>query len=85
MTNEKTYLSISPDEWSTAQQDRLTVRGQQSRVLAGRKAMVVLDLGGLAPEERYALARTWAKWCDRVERQALADIETEAQAPLFDM
>lgn len=84
MTNEKTYLSISPDEWSTSRQDRLVIRGQQTRTVAGRKAMVTLDLAGMAPEERYALARTWLKWAARVEAQALADIELEAQAPLFD-
>lgn len=84
MTNEKTYLAITPQEWSTAKQDRLVVRGPRTLALAGSLAMVTLDLSAMPPEERYSLARTWSKWCERVERVALADIEAEAQAPLFE-
>lgn len=84
MTNEKTYTEITPAEWSTAKQDRLTIRGPRTLTVAGTRAMVVLNLEAMPPEERYALGRTLARWCERVERQALADIELEAQAPLFD-
>jgi len=83
VTAEKYHMQITPTEWSTAKQDRLVVRGQRSTALAGTLAIATLDLTAMPPEERYALARTWAKWCERVERQALADIEAEAQAPLF--
>lgn len=84
MTNEKTYIEITPQEWSTSRQDRLTVRGPRTLTLAGTRSMIVLNLEAMPPEERYALARTLGRWCERVERQALGDIEAEAQAPLFD-
>lgn len=84
MTNEKYYLAITPQEWSTTKVDRLALRGPRTLTLAGTMSTVTLDLSAMPPEERYALARTVGKWCERVERQAIADIEAEAQAPLFD-
>lgn len=83
MTAERPYIEITPTEWSTQRQDRLTVRGPRTLTVVGKMGMVVLDLSAMPPEDRYALARTMGKWCERVERQALADIEAEAQAPLF--
>lgn len=84
MTNEKWYLAITPQEWSTSKVDRLALRGPRTLALAGAMSTVTLDLTAMPPEDRYALARTVGKWCERVERQALADIEAEAQAPLFE-
>lgn len=84
MTSERPYIEITPTEWSTARKDRLTVRGPRTLTVAGKTGLVVLDLQAMPPEERYALARTIGKWCQRVEDQAVADIEAEAQAPLFD-
>lgn len=83
MTTERPFIQITPAEWSTAKKDRLTVRGPRTLSVAGSYSMIVLDLETMAPEERYALARTVGKWCQRVEDQAVADIEAEAQAALF--
>lgn len=82
--SERPYIEITPQEWSTSRQDRLTVRGPRTLTVVGKMGMVVLDLSAMPPEDRYALARTVGKWCQRVENQALTDIEAEAQAPLFD-
>ena len=84
MSTERPFIEITPTEWSTGRQDRLTVRGPRTLTVAGRMGMVVLDLAAMPPEERYAWARTVGRWCERVEHQALADIESEAQASLFD-
>lgn len=84
MSAERPFIEITPQEWSTSRKDRLTVRGPRTLTVVGKMGMVVLDLSAMPPEERYALARTVGKWCQRVEDQAVADIEAEAQAPLFD-
>lgn len=84
MAAERPFIEITPTEWSTSRRDRLTVRGPRTLTVAGKMGMVVLDLTAMPPEERYAWARTIGKWCARVEDQAVADIEAEAQAPLFD-
>lgn len=84
MTTDKHYSEITPTEWSTARQDRLTVRGPRTLTVVGKMGMIVLDLSAMPPEDRYAFARTVGAWTLRVERQALADIEAEAQAPLFE-
>lgn len=83
MTNEKHYLEITPMEWSTAKTEQLVVRGPRTLSVAGRRALICLNLQAMPPEDRYALGRTIVRWATRVEAQALADIETEAQAPLF--
>lgn len=83
MTREAHRVAITPVEWSTGKQDRLLVRGPRTMTVAGQHTIISLDLAAMPPEERYSLARTWGRWCERVEQQALADIEAEAQAPLF--
>lgn len=83
MTTQRHRTAIIPQEWSTASLEKLTFRGPNALAIAGRHAMVQLELAAMPPEERYALARTLGRWCERAERQALADIEAEAQAPLF--
>lgn len=83
MTSERHRTAIIPKEWSTGKTEKLTFRGPNSLAIAGRHTLVQLEVAGLPPEDRYALARTLAKWCDRLEREALAEIEQEAQAPLF--
>lgn len=85
MSSTKHLTTITPTEWSTASQSKIVARGPLQQAIAGKHVMVCLDLTAMPPEERYSFARTVGRWCQRVEQQALADIELEAQAPLFDV
>lgn len=85
MAEVRHKTGITPMEWSFVSEGVLRFRGPNVLAAAGRWTLVELHVEALPHEQRYALARTLSRWCERAERQAIADMEAEAQQPLFDL
>lgn len=74
---------IVPHAWLFANDMNPRFIGPLSTARTGPVHQVELDLGPLAPEDLFALARTMSDLAVRIEREADRQMEREAQRKLF--
>lgn len=81
-TKDRT-TTIRLDGWSTEKALALHLQGRDPGAIAGQTLYVAVDLSHMDHEDAYAFARTVLRWATRLEAHALAEIDKEAQRPLF--